>query len=217
MEFMVSMVRAAVVQDGIREQTQLVDQGKDANTRYGDDAKKLGDQQQDLTGTLGGLMQKILFDGLQKSLTDPLAGAKPPAPSKFAKFKPAIDAALKMSGEVASELPKPQTDDEVVGTQGAIIEVLVPPDKKGGKSKAQQMMRQMMAQATQARKAGGNNGKSSSSFAGDNASGAVAKDSNGARRVEKMGGASNAGEWPEEFRDQLQAYFQQLENSGGKK
>jgi hypothetical protein len=211
------MVRAAVVQDGIREQTQLVDQGKDANTRYTDDAKKLGEQQQDLSGTLGGLLQKIMFDGVQKSLTDPLAATAPPAPSKFEKFKPAIEAALKMSGEVEGELPKPQTDTEVVGTQAAIIEVLVPPDKKGGKGKAQQMMRQMMAQATQARKAGGNNNKSSSSFAGDATTGAVAKDANGARRVEKTGGAANAGEWPEEFRDQLQAFFQQLENGSEKK
>jgi hypothetical protein len=29
--------------------------------------------------------------------------------------------------------------------------------------------------------------------------------------VEKAGGASDAGDWPEEFRDQLQSYFQQLE------
>jgi hypothetical protein len=217
LEFMVAMVRAAVVQDGIREQTQLVDQGKEANTRYADDAQKLETQQEDLTGTLGGLLQKIVFDGVQKSLTDPLAAAPPPAPSKFEKFKPAIEAALKMSGEVSGDLGKPQTDTEVVSTQGAIIEVLVPPDKKGGKSKAQQMMRQMMAQATQARKAGGNNSKSSSSFAGDTTSGVVAKDTNGTRRVEKTGGAANAGEWPEEFRDQLQAYFQQLENNGGAK
>jgi hypothetical protein len=216
MEFMVAMVRAAVVQDGIREQTQLVDQGKEANTRYMDDSKKLFDQQEDLSGILGGLLQKIMFDGVQKSLTDPVAGAAGPAPSKFDKFKPAVQAALKMSGEVSGDLSKPQTDNEVVGIQAAIIEVLVPPDKKGGKGKAQQMMQKMMAQATQARKAGGNNSKSSSSFAGDTTSGAVAKDTNGARRVEKTGGAGNGGEWPEEFRDQLQAYFQQLENGSTK-
>ncbi len=75
------------------------------------------------------------------------------------------------------------------------------------------MMRQMMSQVTQAKKSGGNNGKSSSSFEGEAATGAVAKDTTGARRVEKTGGA-NAGEWPEEFRDQLQAYFQQIEGGG---
>lgn len=217
MEFMVAMVRAAVVQDGIREQTQLVDGTKDSNPRYGDDSKKLAEQQDDLRGILGGLLQKIMFDGIPKTLTDPLAATQPATQSKFEKFKPAIEAALKLAGEVTDDLRKPQTDAEVVGTEGTIIEILVPPDKKGGKASAQQkMMQQMMAQATQAKKAGGNNSKSSSSFAGDAATGSVAKDNTGARRVEKTGGASNAGEWPEEFRDQLQSYFQQLESSGGK-
>jgi hypothetical protein len=211
MEFMVQMVRAAVVQDGIRDQTQLVDQGKDANARYGDDSKKVAEQQDDLQGILGGLLQKITFDGMKKSLTDPAAGGEQPAPSKFEKFRPAIEGSLKLSGEVAGDLRKPQTDAEVVGLESSIIELLVPPDKKGGKGKMGQMMQQMMARATQARKAGGNNSKSSSSFAGDATTGAVAKDTNGARRVEKTGGASNAGEWPEEFRDQLQSYFQQIE------
>ena len=40
-----------------------------------------------------------------------------------------------------------KTDAEVVGTQGTIVELLVPTDKKNGKdgSKMQQMMRKMMA------------------------------------------------------------------------
>jgi hypothetical protein len=79
------------------------------------------------------------------------------------------------------------------------------------------MMQQMMQQVTQAKKAGGNNGKSTSRFTGDTANGAVGKSGNSERRVEKTGGASNAGEWPEEFRDQLQAYFQQLENGNNSK
>ncbi len=213
MEFMISMVRAAVVQDGIREQTQIVEDKKADNPLYAADATKLGEQEDGLRTILGGLLQKIIFDGAAKQLTDPTA-ALAPSKSKFSDFQPAIEGALKLAENVAGELRKPQTDQLVVGAQSAIIELLVPPDKKGGKgSKGQQMMQKMMAQATQARKAGGNNGKSSSGFAGDAASGAVAKDTSGARRVEKTGGA-NAGDWPEEFRDQLQAYFQQIEGSG---
>jgi hypothetical protein len=214
MEFMISMVRAAVVQDGIREQTLIVDDKKEANAHYDEDAAKLATQEDDLKQILGGLLQKIMFDGIPQALKDPLAAGAPPAQSKFAPFQPAIEGALALAGEVSGELRKPVTNSEVVGTEGAIIELLVPPDKKGGKGKAQQMMRQMMAQVTQARKAGGNNAKSSSSFAGDATTGAVAKDTTGARHVEKTGGA-NAAEWPEEFRDQLQAYFQQIE--GGTK
>lgn len=213
MEFMVQMVRAAVVQDGIRDQTQLVDGAREKNEHYADDSIKLAGQQDDLGGILGGLLQKIMFDGVAQGLTDPTAPVQK-GKSKFDIFKPAIEGSLKLSGEVTGDLRKPQTDAEVVGLQSSIIELLVPPDKKGGKKSAQQkMMQQMMQQVTQSRKAGGNNSKSSSSFAGDATTGAVVKDNNGARRVEKTGGAGNAGEWPEEFRDQLQAYFQQLENS----
>jgi hypothetical protein len=214
MEFMIAMVRAAVVQDGVREQTQLVDDKKEANPQYAEDSGKVAEQQDGMGKILGGLLQKIMFDGVAQSLTDPLA-ASTPTKSKYADFQPAIEGALTLSADVAADLRKPKTDADVVSTQGAIIELLVPPDKKGGKgaSKAQQMMQKMMAQATQARKAGGNNSKSSSSFAGEEASGAVAKDTTGARRVEKTGGAS-ATEWPEEFRDQLQAYFQQLDGGG---
>ena len=176
MEFMISMVRAAVVQDGIREQTQLVDEKKESNPQYGDDATKLAEQQDGMQKILGGLLQKILFDVPLKSLSDPL-GTKTPGKSKFADFQPAIEGALSLSHEVSGDLRKPQTDKEVVGTEAAIVELLVPPDKKSKNgSKAQQMMQKMMAQATKARKAGGNNGKSSSPFAGDEASGAVAKD-----------------------------------------
>jgi hypothetical protein len=216
MEFMVQMVRAAVVQDGIREQTQMVEGKKADHAQYADDTTKLAGQQDDLSGILGGLLQKILFDGVPQSLSDPAAGTKP-SKSKFDMFKPAIQESPKLSREVTGDLHKQQTDGEVVGLQSSIIELLVPPEKKGGKPSAQQkMMQQMMQQVTQAKKAGGNNGKSSSSFSGDAANGAVVKTGNDARRVDKTGGASNAGEWPEEFRDQLQAYFQQLENNKGK-
>ena len=214
MEFMIAMVRAAVVQDGIREQTQVVDEKKDSNPQYGQDSSKLAEQEDGFRKILGGLLQKIIFDGAADRLKDPL-GALKGGKSKFADFQPAIEGALTLSGEVSTDLRKPQTDNEVVSTQSTIIELLVPPDKKGGKgSKAQKMMQQMMAQATKAQKAGGNNSKSSSSFAGDEAAGVVAKDKTDSRRVEKTGGA-NPSEWPEEFRDALQAYFQQLE-SGGK-
>jgi histone H3/H4 len=217
LEFLISMVRAAVAQDNVREQTVLVDEKKGANSRYAEDAGKLGAQQDDVRGQVGALLKKIMFDGLKPALGDPLAGIGAPRESKFAKFQPVIEKVLELTGEVAVDLRRPKTDADVVATQGAIIELLVPPDKKGGKGspKMQQMMRQMMAQATQSKKAGGNNSKYDSGFVGDVAQGSALKDTVGVRRVEKAGGAAAAGEWPEEFRDQLQAYFQQLE-SGAK-
>jgi hypothetical protein len=213
MEFLISMVRAAVAQDGVREQTQMVEEKK-TEARYAEDAGKIAHQQDDVRGLLGALLKKIVFDGLKPALDDPLGAVSAPQPSKFADFQPVIEKTLELAGEVAADLRRPKTDADVLSTQGAIIELLVPPDKKGGKGspKMQQMMQQMMAQATQSKKAGGNSGKYDNSYIGDTARGAVAKDTTGTRRVEKAGGAAHAGEWPEEFRDQLQAYFQQLES-----
>ena len=217
MEFLISMVRTAVAQDNVREQTVLVDEKKAGNAAYTQDATWLGAQQDEVRGLAGALLKKIMFDGMKPALEDPLTIPGAPVQSKFAAFQPVIEKVLELSGEVASDLRKPKTDADVVATQGAIIELLVPPDKKGGKGspKMQQMMQQMMAQATQARKAGGNNGKFDSGFIGDVAQGTAVKDTTGNRRVEKKGGVGHAGEWPEEFRDQLQAFFQQIE--GGAK
>ena len=217
MEFMISMVRTAVAQDGVREQTVLVEEKKAENTRYAEDAGRLATQQDDVRGQLGALLKKITFDGLMPNLNDPLAAAAPVSgQSKFAKFQPVIEKTLQLAGGVSQDLREPRTDGEVSATQSAIIELLVPPDKKGGSSsspqaKMQQMMQQMMAQAT-GKKAGGNNSKSDSSFVGDTARGEMAKTQAAARHVEKAGGAVTA-EWPEEFRDQLQSFFQQVEGA----
>ncbi|MEQ1854654.1 MAG: hypothetical protein ABMA01_24060, partial [Chthoniobacteraceae bacterium] len=58
---------------------------------------------------------------------------------------------------------------------------------------------------------GGNNSKAMSTLEGTTAQGANVKDKANTRTVEKSGGAANAGEWPEEFREALQAYFQAIE------
>jgi hypothetical protein len=76
-------------------------------------------------------------------------------------------------------------------------------------------MQKMMAQMTKAQTPGGNNGKSNATFAGAPTKGAALQGKGDGRQVEKAGGASNAGEWPEEFRDQLQSYFQQIETAPG--
>jgi hypothetical protein len=193
LELIVAMVRAAQAQDGIREQTELLEAKKDTTPQYPDDAKKLAKEQDELLGTLAWLRMKTKFDDV----------------------KPTLEKVEGLMEEVAGDLRQPKTDAEVAGTQGAIIELLVPPDKKGGKcSPMQKMAQKMMAQATKARSGGGNNSKSSASFAGELAEGSAGHPKTNARTVEKAGGASNAGELPEEFRDQLQAYFQAIEGAG---
>lgn len=192
MELIVAMVRAAQQQDNIREQTELLETKKDANSGHAEDTKNLANQQRDLSDVVGKLRETTKFDDV----------------------KPLLEKVEFLMDETAGNLRQGKTDAEVVTIEAATIELLVPPDKKGGKSQSpmQQMMQKMMAQVTQAKKGGGNNAKSSSAFAGAGTSGAAVQGKSTGRAVEKAGGASNAGEWPEEFRDQLQAYFQQLES-----
>jgi hypothetical protein len=202
MELLIAMVRAAQQQDNIREQTILLESGKDANPTYAEDAKKLAGKESDLSDVLGILREKTKFDDV----------------------KPLLEKVEFMMDETAGNLRSPQTDEEVVSTQAAIIEMLVPPGKKPSESDSQSesqsqspmqqmqaMMQKMMQQMSKAQTPGGNNGKSTASFAGGPTKGAAVQGKSDGRIVEKSGGASNAGEWPEEFRDQLQSYFQQIE------
>ena len=200
MELMIALVRVAVAEDNIREQTGELERGKEKNPAHAADSAKLGTAQNQLSGT----MKEI--------------GDNP----KFAKFMgevaPLIEQVTKLMHEVSGELQKPKTDEETAALEGIIIEMLVPPDKKGGSqsespqmAKMQQAMKKMMQQLTKSRSAGRNNAKMASSMEGQAAEGVAMKDKANARTVEKSGGAASAGEWPEEFREALQAYFQSME------
>ncbi len=203
MELMIALVRVAVAEDAIREQTLELEKMKEKNPNHADDSSKLGLTQNQLSGTLQDIQANPKF-------------------SKFMSYTgevvQLIEQVTSLMHEVAGELHKPNTGGDTTSAQGMIIELLVPPDKKGGSesesqglSMMQQRMQQMMQQMTKSRTAGGNNGKYRSDTEGTAAQGATAKDKANTRTVEKSGGAANAGEWPEEFRESLQAYFQALE------
>lgn len=195
MELVVAMVRAAQAEDNIREQTDLLEGRKNANEKHTEDAKKLATQQSDLSDTVGILREK----------------------TKFGEVKPLLEKVEFLMDETAGNLRQAKTDAEVVSLQGTIIELLVPPDDKSSESqsqsqsKMQQMMQKMMAQMTKGNQPGKGNNKAPSPFAGSATEGAAGRGKGGSRSVEKGTGASDAGQWPEEFRDQLQSYFQQLD------
>ena len=155
MELMIALVRVAVAEDNIREQTGELERGKEKNPAHAADSAKLGTAQNQLSG----MMKEI--------------GDNP----KFAKFMgevgPLIEQVTKLMHEVSGELQKPKTDEETAALEGIIIEMLVPPDKKGGSqsespqmAKMQQAMQKMMQQLTKSRSAGRNNAKMASSMEG---------------------------------------------------
>jgi hypothetical protein len=190
MELIIAMVRAAQTEDNIRETTQLLEEKK-TNVDYAAETKKLSSQQDDLYWTV---------DDLRDS-------------TKFNDFKPTLKAAQDLMRDIFNDLSAPKTDPSVTSAEAAVIEILVPPSNKGAgsESKTQQLMRQIMAQTARGSSGGGNNSKSSASATGESAEGAMARIRANARNVEKTGGASNTSEWPEEYRDQLQSYFQATE------
>ncbi len=196
MELMIGMVRAAQAQDTIREQTQAVQDRQWTSRRAGGEALRISQLESELADSVGKLRDK----------------------TPVQEAKPLLDKVQELMGDVSHELRAAKSDEENVGLQGMIIELLVPPDKKGGSksqqmSKMQQQMRQMMAKA---QKPGRGNQKQASNMMGLAAEGSGAAKKGATRTVEKGGGAANAGEWPEEFRDQLQAYFQNIESEGKK-
>ena len=75
----------------------------------------------------------------------------------------------------------------------------------------QKQMQKMMQQMSKSRTAGGNASRNASNLAGTNAEGPAGGKKANTRIVDKTGGAANAGEWPEEFRDALQSYIQSIE------
>lgn len=197
MELMIAMVRAAVAQDTIRDQTTELEKAKAADN-YPAEATKLSSVQSGLAGSV------------KKLTTEP----------KFAKFMdkfaPVLEKAEELMNESAGELKAPRTDENTVQIHGTIIEILVPPDKKGGKpnpgsEQMKKMMQQMMKQMAKGKKPGQGTQRSPSSLAGTPADGASGKNKANTRVVDKSGGASSAGEWPEEFRDALQSFIQSVE------
>ena len=195
MELMVSMVRAAVAQDTIRDQTTELEKARAADN-YAAEAVKVSGIQSGLAGSV-------------KKLTED------PKFAKFMdKFGPTLEKVDELMRESAGELKAPRTGDEVVQLHGTIIEILVPPDKKGGsqsQSQMQKMMQQMMQQMAKGKKPGRNASSNPSALAGTPADGAAGRNKSNTRVVDKSGGSSSAGEWPEEFRDALQSYIQSIE------
>lgn len=197
MELMIAMVRAAVAQDTIRDQTSELEKTKAADN-YPTEATKVSGVQSGLAGSVKKLTEEPKF-------------------AKFMqKFGPLLDKVGELMTESAGELKTPKTDETVAQLHGTIIELLVPPDKKGGKpnpqsQQMQKMMQQMMQQMAKGKKPGKNASQNASSLAGTPADGASGRTKANARVVDKSGGASSAGEWPEEFRDALQSFIQAVE------
>ena len=191
MKLLIALVRAAQDQDTLRDQTLALDARKWTTENFLDDAGQLSELQTNLAFSIADLREKTPIE----------------------EAKPLLEKVHELMTDAGLQLRSPQTDADTVGIQATIIELLVPPDKKGGKSspqmaKMQQAARQLMAKA---KSPGKGNNKGDSGMIGDRANGAAAQGKSGQRLVDQATGTSQASEWPAEFRDALQEYFNRVE------
>ncbi len=198
MELLIALVRAAQQQDTIREQTLAIDKIRWENLDTLNDANRVAD--------------------LQAQLADSMHQLKVKTPVQEAK--PLLDQVGQLMSNVTGQLRATRTDAENTGLQSAIIELLVPPDQKSDPkdkkqkpknspmAKMQQQAREMMAKG---QKPGRSTQKGGGDILVEGAQGVAIKDQQNMRTVEKGGGSASAGEWPEEFRDALQQYFNRIE------
>lgn len=197
MELLIALVRAAQEQDNLREQTQALDGRQWTSDSYLEDAGKISELQARLAGSIAEL-----------NLKTPIEEAKP-----------LLKEVHQMMTDISLQLGSPKTDKGTVAEQSIVIEMLVPPDKKSpkdskGQSKSMAMMqqaaREMMAKG---QKPGRNNTKGASDMQGVSAQGPAHKDKATQRNVDKASGSSSSSEWPTEFKDQLQSFFNNVESA----
>ncbi|MEQ1852628.1 MAG: hypothetical protein ABMA01_13690 [Chthoniobacteraceae bacterium] len=138
MELLIALVRVAVTEDSIREQTADLESGREKNPNHAADATKLGTVQSQLNGTVKAIGENPKFEKFMGDLA------------------PVLEQVSTLMQEVASELNKPNTGQETVASEGIIIELLVPPGEKSSSESSQpspiammqERMRQMMQQMT---------------------------------------------------------------------
>jgi hypothetical protein len=194
-EVLIALMRARQREESIREQTRLLEEGKDTNRDYRSDARKLAKMQCDLGADIGPLERKV----------------------RDRKFRRLIE---KVGGEMMNAgvfLRKPQTDSTTIAIETEIIELLSNSISScAGQcgSMGQMLMQAMGMQPGQGSGAGPKGGGSSAGGMPDGANANVTGSTDHAdaeaREVEKSGGM-NRGALPVEFRDLMEAYFNALE------
>jgi hypothetical protein len=188
LEVLIALMRARHLEEGIREQTRLLDESRAANAAYATDARRLARHQFGVSDEVGRLENRIRQDKLRQL-------------------------AAKVSGEmmnVGVRLRAPATDQETIGIQTEIIELLASliDQSESSQSSAGQSMMAAMGLS--------NRGGGSLAGGGTHRPATPATGGAGGGRPEERAGARGSGlaaEVPEEFRAALEAFHQGLENT----
>jgi hypothetical protein len=186
METLIALMRARVKEEALREQTRAAEEARTAAApTYAPMARKLAESQFELANDMDRLEKKV----------------------KNEKLKPLI---TKVGGEMMNAgtmLNQPDTGSETVAVQTEIIELLADLMKqcKNCKSKAS-----MMAAMGMGMNPGQNAGHADSNMDAPGDGGTGQGVASGDRDTEKASGV-NPADFPEEFREVLESYYQGME------
>ncbi len=192
-EVVFGLLHARQREESLRDQTRLAAKQAADEVKHAEAARRLAGVQEDIAEGVRGLAGRTGNPGLKK-LVKAVIGEM----------------------EVATALlNRPRADADVIAVQTVIIEMLSGSDDGGsaGGSAGQAMqMMQSLGMALGMTPGSGYAGGSKDGVSGADGSGA--KDGTAAddRSVEKAGGAA-AQEWPVEYRDALQEFFNMLESA----
>jgi len=197
-ELLISLMRARRREEGLRDQTRLVEAEKEKNQNYAGDSRKLADIQNEISRDTRPLERKARNQNLKRLIE-------------------------KVDGEMMNSsmfLRKPQTDSATIAIQTEIIELLSQSisqsqSQGGGNSALARML--MRAMGMQMGSGAGSSGGGSTAGGTTENPNTVSATGSGEERpdprnIEKTGGSDPAG-FPEEFREVLEEYFKALEKT----
>ncbi len=193
MEVIFGLLRARQREESLRDQTRLVVTQTDDAPKHAEAALRLAGVQDDIATGVRGLAGRAEHPQLQKL----------------------IAAVLGEMEEATALLNRPRADADVIAIQTVIIEMLSGSDDGegggGGSAGAAMQMMQRLSMALGMAPGSGNAGGSRDGVFGADGSGTKEGTAGEDRSVEKAGGAVQ--EWPSEYRDALQAFFQMQEDA----
>jgi hypothetical protein len=193
-EVIFGLLHARQREESLRDQTRLAARQAGDEEKHAAAARRLAGVQEDIAEGVRGLAGRSGNPGLKKL----------------------VRAVIGEMEAATALLNRPRADAEVIAVQTVIIEMLSGSDDDGGSAggsagQAMQMM-QTLGMALGKTPGSGYAGGSKDGVGGADGSGVKDGTAGDDRSVEKAGGAA-AQDWPPEYRDALQEFFNMLENA----
>ncbi len=187
LELLMALMRARQQEEGFREQTRHLEEGRGGNPEYAPQTQRLGRAQGRLSDDVLALLERVQAD--------------PQAQQSINRIADLMD-------ESAFEIKRPATGPATIAIQTEIVELLSQTMQQCGAQQAAGMMKGMQLGQKPGATPGGSTagGDTDKTGSGSGAAGGAAGEGGSPTK-----GSGLASEWPEEYRDALRAYYEALE------